>query len=104
MGGKAVLSLEGAVGQGDLAAVKPQLRKFELFTTAYRNDDKKLAEIGGMVDKIIDAAQSGDKAVVQAEYTKLLKASQLKELLPKGARVIDTSSSIAGLGKFVDEN
>merc|ERR1711974_195188 len=92
---------------GDLAALKPKLRKFDLFTGAYRNQPDKLDKVTDMTSKIIDAVQDGNVAVVKPEYAALLKYTDLKKLLvetppPKGARVVDTSSSIAGTMKLTN--
>merc|ERR1711974_467932 len=99
--GGAVLRLEGAVEKGDLAALKPKLRKFDLFTGAYRNQPDKLDKVTDLTSKIIDVVLEGNAAAVKAEYANLLKFTELKKLLveippPRGARVVDTSSSIAG--------
>jgi len=105
--GGALLRLESAVDKGDLESLKLKLRKFDLFTGAYRNQPDKLNRVSGMTDKIIDAVQAGDKATVKTEYANLLKYTELKKLLietkpPKGARIVDTSSSIAGTAKLTD--
>merc|ERR1712039_565623 len=105
--GGALLRLEPAVDKGDIATLRPKLRKFELFNGAYRNKPSELEQVSAMTGKIIDAVEAGDKAAVKSEYAKLLKYTELKKLLvelkpPKGARVVDTSSSIAGTAKLTD--
>merc|ERR1712151_1162853 len=91
---------------GDLQSIRSKLRKFELFTGAYRNDPGKQDKVSLITGKIIDAVESGDKATVKKEYASLLQITDLKKLLvdlpvPKGARIIDTSSSVAGTAKLV---
>merc|ERR1719436_1122682 len=106
--GSYILKLESAVNSGDLAAIKPKLQKFELFSGAYRNDAKKRATIEACTDKIIEAVQDGKADVVKTEYVKLLELTNLKEKLkkvpvPKGARIIDLGSSGSGTAKFAND-
>merc|ERR1712061_20005 len=71
--GGAVLRLEPAVSSGDLQALRPKLRKFELFTGAYRNNPPKQEQVSVLTGKIIDAVESGDKAAVKTNYASLLE-------------------------------
>merc|ERR1719382_1767844 len=104
--GSALLKLEDAVNSGDLTSIRSKLRKFELFTGAFRNDPGKQDKVSLIAGKIIDAVESGDKASVKKEYASLLQVTDLKKLLvdmpiPKGSRIIDTTSSVAGTAKLV---
>jgi len=103
--GSQILKLEGAVSKGDLEALKPKLRKFEILPAAYRNDAKMQAKVQDITDKIIDAVQEGKKDVVKTEYDNLLKLTKLRDILkkvpvPKGARIVDLGSSGSGMSKF----
>merc|ERR1712217_620923 len=105
--GSALLKLEPSVEKGDLKAIRPKLRKFELFAGAYRNQPAEFAKVSAIADKIIDAAESGKTDLLKAEYANLLKETNVKYLLrgapiPKGSRIVDTSSSVAGTAKLTD--
>merc|ERR1719436_2049675 len=76
--GSYILKLESAVNSGDLAAIKPKLQKFELFSGAYRNDMKQRAKVEDITEKIIEAVQDGKADTVKAEYVKLLETTGLK--------------------------
>merc|ERR1712060_777519 len=106
--GSVILKLESAVNSGDLAAIKPKLQKFELFSGAYRNDAKTRATVEDITDKIIEAVQDGKADVVKTEYAKLLQITDLKKKLkgapvPKGARIVDLGSSGSGTAKFAND-
>mmetsp|Transcript_17275 Transcript_17275/g.46069 ORF Transcript_17275/g.46069 Transcript_17275/m.46069 type:complete len:183 (+) Transcript_17275:103-651(+) len=106
--GSQILSLESAVSKGDLAAIKPKLQKFELFSGAYRNDRQKRAAVEDVKDKIIEAVEDGKADTLKTEYAKLLELTGLKEKLkrvpvPKGARVVDLGSSGSGTAKFATD-
>merc|ERR1711972_1216550 len=96
--GSALLKLEPSVEKGDLKAIRPKLRKFELFAGAYRNQPAEFAKVSAIADKIIDAAESGKADLLKAEYANLLKGAPI----PKGSRIVDTSSSVAGTAKLTD--
>mmetsp|Transcript_91654 Transcript_91654/g.233140 ORF Transcript_91654/g.233140 Transcript_91654/m.233140 type:complete len:181 (-) Transcript_91654:107-649(-) len=103
--GSAVLALEGAVAKGDLAAIKPKLRKFTLLCGAWRFEPSDFRKFSAIADALIEGAENNKVDVVQAKYAQLLKETGLKQMLkgapvPKGARVIDTGSSIAGISKL----
>ena len=105
---KVILALEPAVNSGDIATVSKTLRKVELFLTAFRNspDKKAVAEKG--IDALFAAVEKNDAGALKSAYGDLLKQTNLKKLLsglpiPKGSRIIDTSSSIGGTGKLVSQ-
>ena len=106
--GEVILALEPAVNSGDIATVSKKLRKVELFLTAFRNspDKKAVAEKG--IDALFAAVEKNDAGALKSAYGDLLKQTNLKKLLsglpiPKGSRIIDTSSSIGGTGKLVSQ-
>merc|ERR1712061_638819 len=106
--GAQILKLESSINSGDLAAIKPKLQKFELFSGAYRNDAKKRATVEEITDKIIEAVQDGKADTVKTEYSKLLEFTGLKGKLkgapvPKGARIVDLGSSGSGTAKFAND-
>jgi hypothetical protein len=93
--------------QGDIEAVSKKLRKVELFLTAFRNDPTKKAEVEKLIDAVFAAVEKKDAGALKSSYNDLVTKSQIKKLInpgypvPKGSRIVDTSSSIGGTGKLV---
>ena len=107
--GEAILALDDAVQKGDIEAVSNKRRKVELFLTAYRNEPTKKAETEKLIDAVFAAVEKKDAGALKTAYSDLVTKTQIKQLInpgypvPKRARIVDTSSSIAGKGKLVEQ-
>ena len=107
--GEVILALEPAVQKGDIDAVSKKLRKVELFLTAFRNSPDKKAATEKLIDAVFAAVEKKDAGALKTAYNDLVEKSQIKKLInpgypvPKGSRIVDTSSSIAGAGYLVKQ-
>merc|ERR1712146_324020 len=81
--GRAILGLEDAVAKTDWETLEKASRKFDLFSTAYRNAPYQRKQVEAILDKILGAIDEKNGSVIKEEYANLLQLTNIKTLLSR---------------------